>query len=80
MNNRLRHTRLKLTEIFYGLISLIAFLLGIYVGSNYVYKTKVVALQRDAIQKGFAEWVVVNAETGSTEFSWKKIELSTNNH
>ena len=74
----LRTTRLKTSEIICGAIILVAFLIGIFVGSNYVHKTKVVALQRDAIQKGFAEWVVVDSENGATEFSWKVIELSAN--
>jgi hypothetical protein len=72
MTNQLRATKLKSTEILCGVIVLIAFLLGIYVGSSYSYKTKVVALQRDAIQREVAEWVVVDSETGKTEFTWKK--------
>ncbi len=75
----LRAARLKPSEIICAGIVLAAFLIGIFVGSNYVHKTKVVALQRDAIQKSFTEWVVVDPETGATEFSWKELELSSTN-
>ena len=76
----LRTTRLKTSEIVLSAIVLIAFVIGITIGSNCTFKSSTVPLQRDAIQKGFAEWVVVDPETGRTEFAWNQIDLASIKH
>jgi len=77
----LRTSRLKISDLVLSTTIFVALILGITIGSNYTYKSKAVPLQRAAIQNGFAEWVVVDPETGETEFAWKKqIDLTSTQH
>jgi hypothetical protein len=64
----------KPSEIFASILILFAFVLGCYLGSSCSYKWNVIPLKSQAIDKGFAEWQVVNPLNGQTEFVWKESE------
>jgi hypothetical protein len=64
----------KPSEIFASILILVAFIFGCYLGSSCSYKWNVIPLKSQAIDKGFAEWQVVDPVNGRTEFVWKIIE------
>lgn len=64
----------KPSEIFASILILVAFIFGCYLGSSCSYKWNVIPLKSQAIDKGFAEWQVVDPINGRTEFVWKELE------
>jgi len=62
-------------EGFISILVVISFILGILLSNIVVNKSKVLPMQREAISKGFAEWIVVDQETGATEFAWKTVDI-----
>ena len=62
---------LSTKEILAGIATIFVFSIGCYVGSCYSYKTVVIPFKQEALQKGYAEWLVVDQVTGRTEFMWK---------
>lgn len=67
----------KPTEVFAAFLILVAFIGGCYLGSSCSYKWNVIPLKSQAIEKGYAEWQVVDLINGHTEFVWKTLENKT---
>lgn len=70
----------KPREIVCAALMVVSLVVGIIIGSTSITKGTVMPMQREAISKGFAQWIVVDQENGRTEFAWKVLEPSTNNH
>lgn len=66
--------RLKLSDIVIGVFILLSFLIGCYIGSSCSYQWNVAPLKSQAIEKGYAEWQVIDTMNGQTEFVWKTPE------
>ncbi len=81
MNNLItkkpRTTLTKPSEVFVALLILVAFIGGCYLGSSCSYKWNVVPLKSQAIEKGYAEWQVIDPINGHTKFVWKSLENKT---
>jgi hypothetical protein len=70
----IRSTKTVLTnpsELAVGGCIIAAFVLGCWAGSTCSNKWTVIPLKSQAIEKGFAEWQVVDQQQGITEFVWK---------
>ena len=67
----------KPSEVLVAFLILISFIGGCYLGSSCSYKWNVVPLKSQAIEKGYAEWQVVDPINGHTEFVWKTPENKT---
>ncbi len=65
-------TKSKKIELSAGAILLFAFIVGWYLGSTCTNKLSVLPIKRQAIERGFAEWRVVDQQVGTTEFVWKQ--------
>jgi hypothetical protein len=64
--------RPRLLEIAFGVLLLFVFLIGWYIGSTCTNKLTVLPLKHQAIERGFAEWQVIDQQVGTTEFVWKQ--------
>jgi hypothetical protein len=66
----------KTSELVTGACIVIVFVLGCYTGSVCSNKWSTMPLKQQAIEKGFAQWQVIDQQQGTTEFVWKQIDLS----
>jgi hypothetical protein len=60
------------SEILAGFCVLIAFILGCFAGSSCTNKWSVATLKSEAVQKGYAEWQIIDNQSGATKFTWKQ--------
>lgn len=67
----------KTSELVVGLCVVIAFVLGCYAGATCSYKWSAMPLKQQAIEKGFAQWQVIDQQLGTTEFVWKQLDVSS---
>lgn len=67
----------KSSELIIGLCIIMAFIFGCYAGSSCSYKWSAMPLKHQAIEKGFAEWQVIDQQLGTTEFVWKQLDVSS---
>jgi len=61
------------SEIIAGFCVLVAFIFGCYAGSSCTKKWSVSPLKSEAVEKGYAEWQIVDNHSGATKFAWKQI-------
>ncbi len=66
----------KPSELIAAATIVIAFVAGCYTGSSCTSNWTVAPLKSQAIEKGFAEWQVIDQNQGITKFVWKEIDLS----
>ena len=67
----------KSSELIIGLCIITAFIFGCYAGSTCSYKWSAMPLKQQALEKGFAEWQVIDQQLGTTEFVWKQLDASS---